>query len=260
MKLLCFEKENSKKIGYLKEGKVYELPLSMEEALITDNLEEKQVNIYNLNEINILPPITPSKIVCVGLNYEDHASEIKLQLPKEPTLFIKPSTTIIGPRDKIIYPSISKKVDYEAELAVVISKKARFVSYKDVNEYIGGYTILNDITARDLQSKDGQWTRSKSFDTFCPIGPVIETNLDPDNQEIILKVNGETKQKDNTKHMIFKVRDLIVFISSIMTLNPGDIIATGTPKGVGSLRSNDKIKIKITDIGVLENQIVSSEN
>lgn len=257
MKLLSFEVGNSKKIGYLKEKIVYELPMSMEEALITDNLEEKQIGSYDLREVNILPPIIPSKVVCVGLNYENHAKELGLKLPEEPTLFIKPSTSIIGHHDKVIYPIVSKQLDYEAELAVVISKEAKFVSNDEVDNFIGGYTILNDVTARDLQSKDGQWTRSKSFDTFCPIGPVIETDLDPDNQEIILKCNTEIKQRDNTANMIFSPRDLVVYISSIMTLNPGDIIATGTPMGVGYFRPNDIVRIKISDIGILENQVIS---
>lgn len=257
MKLLRFEVENTAKVGYLKETVIYELPMSMENALITNNLEEKQINCYSIKEVIVLPPIIPSKIVCVGLNYENHASEINFSLPKEPTLFIKPSSSIIGHREKVIYPSMSKQVDYEAELAVIISKEAKFVSYKEVDQYIGGYTILNDVTARDLQDEDVQWTRSKSFDTFCPIGPVIETDLDPDNQDITLKINSEVRQKGNTKDMIFSVRDLIVFISSIMTLNPGDIIATGTPEGVGSLKPNDRIRIEISGIGALENQIIS---
>lgn len=257
MKLLSFEVEDTKKVGYLKEKVVYELPMSMEEALISDNLEEKQIGSYSVMEVNILPPIIPSKVVCVGLNYERHAIELGLKIPEEPTLFIKPSSSVIGHRDKVIYPATSKQLDYEAELAVVMSKKARFITHDEVDEYIGGYTILNDVTARDLQTKDGQWTRSKSFDTFCPIGPVIETDLDPDNQEITLKCNGEIKQSDTTSRMIFSARDLIVYISSIMTLNPGDIIATGTPMGVGYFKPNSIVRIKISGIGVLENQAIS---
>lgn len=257
MKLLRFEVGDEQKVGYLKENFVYELPMSIKDALITDDLEEKQIKSYDLMKINILPPVIPSKIVCVGLNYENHAKELGLELPEEPTLFIKPSTSIIGHRDKVIYPVTSKQLDYEAELAVVISKKAKFVAHEEVDNFIGGYTIINDVTARDLQTKDGQWTRSKSFDTFCPIGPVIETDLDPDNQEVILKCNGEIKQRDNTGHMIFSARDLIVYISSIMTLNPGDVIATGTPMGVGYFKPNDIVRIKISDIGILENQAIS---
>lgn len=257
MKLLRFEVENTAKVGYLKETVIYELPMSMENALITNNLEEKQIETYDLSKVNILPPIIPSKIVCVGLNYENHAKELGLELPEEPTLFIKPASSIIGHRDKVIYPATSKQLDYEAELAVVISKEAKFVAHDEVDDYIGGYTILNDVTARDLQTKDGQWTRSKSFDTFCPVGPVIETDLDPENQSIMLKCNGELKQRDNTANMIFSARDLIVYISSIMTLNPGDIIATGTPMGVGHFKPKDIVRIKIRDIGILENQAIS---
>ena len=257
MKLLRFEIGGFKKVGYLKGNLVYELSMSMEEALITDNLEGNQINVYSLNEVNILAPVIPSKVVCVGLNYKNHAKELGLKLPEEPTLFIKPSSSVIGHRDKVIYPVASKQLDYEAELAVVISKEAKFVSHEEVDDFIGGYTILNDVTARDLQSKDGQWTRSKSFDTFCPIGPVIETDLDPDNQEIILKYNNEIKQKDNTANMIFSARDLVVYVSSVMTLNPGDIISTGTPMGVGYFKPNGIVRIKIGDIGILENQAIS---
>jgi 2-keto-4-pentenoate hydratase/2-oxohepta-3-ene-1,7-dioic acid hydratase in catechol pathway len=210
---------------------------------------------YNLNEVKLLPPLLPSKIVCVGLNYIDHARELNMELPDEPVIFIKPSTGVIGHLDPIIYPSSSKQVDYEVEIAVVISKKAHQVKKEDVDDYIGGYTILNDVTARDLQNKDVQWTRAKSFNTFCPIGPCIQTKLDPSNQKISLKLNGEIKQDSNTKNMIFSAQELVKFISDIMTLNPGDIISTGTPPGVGPMNIGDIVEAEVEEIGVLKNII-----
>ena len=205
----------------------------------------------------ILPPVMPSKVVCVGLNYRDHAKELGFDLPKEPLIFIKPGTSVIGHLDKILYPVQSERVDYEAELAVVISRPCTKVSPEEAACYILGYTCLNDVTARDLQIKDGQWTRAKSFDTFCPIGPYIETEIsDPNNLDIKLVLNGETRQASNTSNLIFSVNELISTISHIMTLNEGDIIATGTPSGIGPMNRGDKVCVEIEDIGVLENMLI----
>ena len=179
--------------------------------------------------------INPSKIVCVGLNYIDHAKELNMELPKEPIIFLKPTSAIIYNNDTIIIPPQSNRVDYEVELAIVIGKKCKNIKKKDALNYIRGYTILNDITARDIQERDGQWTRAKSFDTFCPIGPkIVKEDIDPNNLNIQLKVNGEIKQKSNTNNMIFTIEEIVEFVSSIMTLYPDDIISTGTPPNVGN--------------------------
>ena len=256
MKLLKFRKEGQEKNGVLINGGMVEIHQSLLEAAQSpfDDLERKE--FYSLEEVEILPPVTPSKVVCVGLNYQDHARELNMELPSEPIIFLKPPTTVIGHEEDILYPPQSKKVDYEAELAVVIGKKARFVGENDALDYVAGYTILNDVTARDLQEKDGQWTRAKSFDTFCPLGPWIETELDNSNQEICLKVNGEIKQESNTGNMIFPPEILVSFISHIMTLNPGDVIATGTPPGVGPLEVGDVVEINVEGIGTLKNSVV----
>jgi 2-keto-4-pentenoate hydratase/2-oxohepta-3-ene-1,7-dioic acid hydratase in catechol pathway len=210
-------------------------------------------------ELKFLPPCQPSKIVAVGLNYRDHAEEMKLPLPQEPILFIKPSTAVIAHDEEIIYPSTSKKVDYEAELGVVIKKKARNVKEEEAKDYILGYTCFNDVTARDLQKRDGQYTRSKGFDTFAPLGPCIETNVDPLQLAIESHVNGERKQCSNTKEMVFSVFHLVSFISHVMTLLPGDVIATGTPAGTGSLNIGDIVEVRIEGIGTLRNQVAPSK-
>lgn len=210
---------------------------------------------YNLEEVKLLPPCLPTKAICVGLNYRDHIEEMEDKEPEEPTLFIKPSTAVIGPDDFIVIPKMSERVDYEGELAVVIGKRAKNVSEKDALDYVLGYTIANDVTARDLQAKDGQWTRAKSFDTFLPIGPWIVTDLDPSSLDIITYVNDEVKQKSNTRHLIFGVPKLVSFISHIMTLNPGDVILTGTPSGVGPLKPGDVVTIEIEGIGKLTNRV-----
>ena len=200
--------------------------------------------------------INPSKIVCVGLNYIDHAKELNMELPKEPIIFLKPTSAIIYNNDTIIIPPQSNRVDYEVELAIVIGKKCKNIKKKDALNYIRGYTILNDITARDIQEKDGQWTRAKSFDTFCPIGPkIVKEDIDPNNLNIQLKVNGEIKQKSNTNNMIFTIEEIVEFVSSIMTLYPDDIISTGTPPNVGKLNKGDVVEAEIEGIGTLRNFI-----
>lgn len=201
----------------------------------------------------------PSKIVCAGLNYIDHAKELNMKIPDEPIIFLKPSSSVIFSNEKIKYPRMSKRVDYEAELAVVIGKKCKNVSDKNAKKYILGYACLNDVTSRDLQKKDGQWTRAKSFDTFCPLGPHIVSGINPDNLKIELYLNGELKQSSNTKNLIFKIPELVSFISKIMTLEKYDVIATGTPVGVGPVKIGDKIEVKIEKIGTLTNYVVSEK-
>lgn len=201
--------------------------------------------------------IKPTKIVCVGTNYGDHAKELNMKIPEEPLIFLKPPSSIIYDLQEIVYPRGVARLDYEAELAVVIKEMAKDISEEDVSKYILGYTCLNDVTARDLQKKDGQWTRSKSFDTFCPIGPVIETEIDAADVKVESYLNGELKQSSNTHHLIFTVSRLVSFISGIMTLLPGDIISTGTPHGVGPMQPGDTIEIRIEKIGSLKNKVAN---
>ncbi|MFY9440376.1 MAG: fumarylacetoacetate hydrolase family protein [Tepidanaerobacteraceae bacterium] len=209
----------------------------------------------SLDEIKILPPVVPSKAVCIGLNYHDHIEETNSKVPDRPVVFIKPSTAVIGHMDDIKYPELSKRVDYEGELAVVIGKKAKDINVNDAKEYIFGYTCGNDVTARDLQPADGQWTVSKSFDTFLPLGPWIETELDPLNLEIRTYLNDELKQSSNTRHLIFDPYTLVSYISQIMTLLHGDIILTGTPSGIGPMKKGDKVVVEIENIGSLINYV-----
>jgi 2-keto-4-pentenoate hydratase/2-oxohepta-3-ene-1,7-dioic acid hydratase in catechol pathway len=216
--------------------------------------------VKKIGEAKLLSPCLPSKIVALGLNYRDHAEEVKLPIPDKPLLFIKPSTSVIGPGEAILYPKMSKRVDYEAELAVVIGKVAKNVSEEKAADYILGYTCLNDVTARDLQPKDGQWTLSKSFDTFSPIGPWIVTDMDPHQLEISSYLNGERRQHSNTKNLIFGPRQLVSFISWAMTLLPGDVIATGTPSGIGPMAIGDQIDVVIEGIGTLSNHVAKGDN
>jgi 2-keto-4-pentenoate hydratase/2-oxohepta-3-ene-1,7-dioic acid hydratase in catechol pathway len=210
-------------------------------------------DFVTLDRIKILPVTLPYKIICVGLNYKDHADEVKMKLPVEPIIFLKPNSSIIGQNDYIVLPDQSKRVEYEAELAVVIKKEGKHIPLEEAKNYILGYSCANDITARDLQKKDGQWTRAKSFDTFCPLGPFIETEIDPTNLEIKLFLNKELKQHSNTAYMIFGLYYLVSFISSVMTLFPGDIILTGTPPGVGEIKKGDEVIVSIEGIGELKN-------
>jgi 2-keto-4-pentenoate hydratase/2-oxohepta-3-ene-1,7-dioic acid hydratase in catechol pathway len=204
----------------------------------------------------ILAPVLPGKIIAVGLNYRDHAQEMGHALPQNPILFMKPSTAVIGPGDNIIYPSQSCRVDFEAELGAVISRRCRNVKAGEARDFLSGYTCFNDVTARDLQVSDGQWTRAKSFDTFAPIGPWISTDIDdPHGLAISSRLNGELKQSSSTSNLIFSVFDLVEFISSVMTLEKGDVIATGTPSGIGPMNRGDEIRIEIEGIGTLTNMV-----
>ncbi len=201
----------------------------------------------------------PSKIVAVGLNYFDHAKELNMPVPDHPILFLKPPTGLLGDGQPIVHPAQSREVHYEAELAVVIKDRVRNISAAEAPAHILGYTCANDVTARDLQKIDGQWTRAKSFDTFCPLGPRIATDVDPRNLNIVSRLNGVTRQASNTREMIFDVFRLVEFISGIMTLLPGDVILTGTPPGVGPMKIGDTIEIEIDHIGVLRNKIAGAE-
>ena len=211
--------------------------------------------LFPLADVTLLAPCVPTKVVAVGLNYTDHAAELSMEIPDEPIIFLKPAESVIGPGERIVYPAASQQVDYEAELGIVIKKKAKSVSQDSAPDYILGYTCANDVTARDLQRKDGQWTRAKSFDTFAPIGPWIDTGFDPTDAIVEARLNGEVKQSSSTSHMIFSVPKLVSFISGVMTLNPGDVIMTGTPPGVGPMKPGDNIEIRIEHIGTLTNRV-----
>ena len=211
-----------------------------------------------LNKVKLLAPVIPrSKVVCVGKNYADHAKEMDSAVPEQPVLFIKPNTSVIGPDDAIVWPTMSKKVDHEAELAVVIGKICKDVPKDRVKDVVFGYTIANDVTARDLQKIDGQWSRAKGFDTFCPLGPWIETDIDPSNLAISASVDGELRQSDRTSSMIFDIPTIINFVSQVYTLLPGDVILTGTPAGVGVIPVGSTVAISIEGIGTLANRAVS---
>lgn len=205
--------------------------------------------------VRMLAPVLPSKIVAVGLNYKSHAEETGMKLPTEPMLFIKPTTSVIGPGETIKMPAQSSRVDYEAELAIVIGKAAKDVDEADAAGVILGYTCGNDVTARDLQAKDVQFTRAKGFDTFCPLGPHIETEIDGGSLDIELRQNGEVKQKSNTSDLVFGPNALVAFISSVMTLLPGDVIMTGTPAGIGPVSDGDVLDVEIAGIGSLRNTV-----
>ncbi len=217
---------------------------------------ETTARYYGLSEVKLLSPCAPSKIVALGLNYHSHAKEFNLPIPNAPLIFLKPSTAVIGPEDNIVYPPSSTRVDYEGEMAVVIKKPAWCVSVEDAPDYILGYTCFNDVTARDLQNKNGQWTRAKGFDTFAAVGPCIETELDPGNVVLETLLNGKRRQQANTSDLIYSVPELAYFISHVMTLLPGDIIATGTPSGVGPMSPGDTVEIRIKPVGTLRNYVV----
>ncbi len=207
-------------------------------------------------QAQVLAPCTPTKIVAVGLNYVDHARELGMAIPEEPVIFMKPLSTLIGPGGAIRYPAMSRRVEYEAELAIVIKDAVKDLRPEEAKKHILGYSCYNDVTARDLQKKDGQWTRAKSFDTFGPMGPVITDEIDPDNAPISLFVNGQKRQTSSTSNFIFPVATVVSFISQIMPLYPGDVIATGTPPGVGELKPGDEVEVLIEGIGRLRNKVV----
>jgi 2-keto-4-pentenoate hydratase/2-oxohepta-3-ene-1,7-dioic acid hydratase in catechol pathway len=203
----------------------------------------------------MLPPVTPTKVVCIGRNYADHAKELGNEAPAEPLLFFKPPSALLAPNGTIVRPAISQRVDFEGELAIVIGREAKNVRAGDWRDYVRGFTCANDVTARDLQKKDGQFTRGKGFDTFLPLGPCLETELDVARLRLSTRVNGETRQDGSTADMIFPCAFLVEYISAIMTLMPGDLILTGTPAGVGPLQSGDRVEVEIEGIGVLANWV-----
>lgn len=211
--------------------------------------------VHRVGDVRLLAPCEPSKVVAVGLNYRDHAEELGMPVPEDPILFLKPPSSVIGPGEAIVLPAMSSRVDHEAELGIVISRRARHIEPADARKHILGYTCANDVTARDLQKKDGQWTRAKSFDTFCPVGPWIETDLGPDDLLVEAYLNGELKQTSRTSQFIFGIDRLVSFISQVMTLESGDLIITGTPAGIGPMRAGDEVEVRIEGIGSLRNTV-----
>lgn len=254
MKYIRFStNENTIRYGILKGDKAIAITKApFEDYALTDDE-------YAIDDITLLSPVEFSKAVCIGLNYRDHAEEFGLPIPTTPVVFLKPSTSALGNKGNIVYPSICTRLDYEAELAVVIGKKCHKVSEKDALDYVLGYTIANDVTARDLQPKNGQWTIAKGFDTFMPLGPYISNEISPDDLYITSRVDGEKKQESRTSNLIFKIPFLISYLSNVMTLLPGDIISTGTPGGISGMRIGAKVEIEIEGLGVLENTIVGEK-
>jgi len=249
-KLIRFEYQSMTCHGIIRGDKVWRIS-----GGLFDEWYE-QGDPFPLSDVRLLSPCLPSKIVAVGLNYRDHAMELSMEIPKEPIIFIKPGTSICGPEDPIRYPPFSDQVDYEAELGVVIQRHTKDIDPSEAPEYILGYTCINDVTARDLQKRDGQWTRAKSFDSFCPIGPCIETELDPSDCRVECFLNGEVRQSSSTKNQVFPPFFLVSFISRIMTLLPGDIIATGTPPGVGAMNIGDEVEVSVEGVGRLKNYVI----
>jgi 2-keto-4-pentenoate hydratase/2-oxohepta-3-ene-1,7-dioic acid hydratase in catechol pathway len=222
-----------------------------------EGLPSRRMDRIPLAEASLLPPVQPTKIVCVGRNYREHAAELGNDVPQEPLLFFKPPSSLLPPGGTILRPKVSERTDYEGELGVVMARCCRNLTESDdVRPYILGYTCINDFTARDLQNKDGQWTRAKGFDTFCPVGPVVADGLDPwAGVQVETRVNGEVRQSGTTRDFIFPLDAVIRYISQIMTLEPGDLIATGTPKGVGPVLAGDVIEVSIEGIGQLRNPV-----
>jgi 2-keto-4-pentenoate hydratase/2-oxohepta-3-ene-1,7-dioic acid hydratase in catechol pathway len=215
---------------------------------------------YPLVDVRLLAPVLPSKVVAIGRNYADHVREMGNEPAAEPVIFLKPSTAVIGPRDPIAYPvQLSERVDFEGELAVVIGRLCREVPADRVPDVIFGYTCANDVTARDLQARDGQWARAKGFDTFCPLGPWIQTDLDPADLELTTIVNGEIRQNARTSQLLHGVTELVTYVSAVMTLLPGDVLLTGTPAGVGPLKEGDEVSVTIENIGTLTNGVINRD-
>ena len=260
MRIVRFSKQGKVKYGVLEGNTVHGLrgsPFTRFKA--TSHLFSFDGSDYEIEEIKLLAPCAPSKIVGLGLNYRSHAEETKLPIPTTPLIFLKPSTAVTGPGDKIILPRFSKRVDYEGELGVVIGKRATRVSRNEAKDYVLGYTCVNDVSERYIQKEDGQWARAKGFNTFAPIGPWIDDEVAPEALRLETYLNDELRQSANTSDLIFGVSELISFVSNIMTLLPGDIIATGTPSGIGRMSPGDIVEVKIEQIGTLKNFVVEQK-
>ncbi len=214
-----------------------------------------------LADSDLLAPVTPGKIVCVGRNYRDHARELGNEVPREPLLFFKPVSALLEPGGVVRMPEVAERVDFEGELALVVGRRARKLRpTDDWRAHIRGYTLANDVSARDLQKKDGQWTRAKGFDTFCPVGPLVSDEIDPENVTLETRVNGELRQHGSTRDFIFPINELLSYITATMTLEPGDLVLTGTPAGVGPLQAGDVVEISVPGLGTLSNAFAPDED
>jgi 2-keto-4-pentenoate hydratase/2-oxohepta-3-ene-1,7-dioic acid hydratase in catechol pathway len=253
MRIIRFEDKGVARYGWVLEDRVGLIEGSPFESFQRGPAE------MPLSGLKLLPPCVPSKVICVGRNYVEHAKELGNEVPEVPMLFLKPPSSIIGPGETVFLPPQSQQVEHEAELAVVIGKRSRWLDPDGAKDAILGYTVANDVTARDLQKRDGQWTRGKGFDSFCPFGPWIETEFDPADAVITCTVNGELRQMGSTRDMVFPVRQLLAYASSVMTLEPGDILLTGTPSGVGPLADGDEVKVSVEGVGELVNQVKSEQ-
>jgi len=251
MRIVRFQIPDNKKpkYGWLLDDKVGEIS-----GNIFGRYQRKEA-LTPLSDVKLLAPSEPSKILCVGRNYVEHAKELGNEVPKVPLIFLKPPSSIISNGETIFLPPQSAQVEHEAELVVVIGKRGRHVTAENAKKIILGYTVGNDVTARDLQKSDGQWTRAKGFDTFCPFGPWIDTEFDPSDAVVTCRVNGQMRQMASTRDMVFNVGVLIAFITSIMSLEPGDLIFTGTPAGVGELKDGDEVSVEIEGLGIIKNKV-----
>ncbi len=260
MRIVRFVVQGKTKYGILEGNIIHSIKGSPFTNFKRNNLTLKSNGTtHELSKVRLLAPCSPSKIVCIGLNYRSHAEEFKLPIPSVPLIFLKPSTAVIGPNETIVLPIDWRRVDYEGELAVVIGRKAKDVPEGKAKDYILGFTCFNDVSERYVQKEDGQWTRAKSYDTFAPIGPWIETAIEPDNVKIETYLNGKLRQSARTDDLIFGISKLVNFISSVMTLLPGDVIATGTMSGIGPMSPGDVVEIKIEKIGTLRNSVAGQK-
>jgi 2-keto-4-pentenoate hydratase/2-oxohepta-3-ene-1,7-dioic acid hydratase in catechol pathway len=262
MKYCRFESENGPRFGKVEEHEGQFWVTWTILPWLQDGREDCEIEPRRLSDLQLLPPVAPSKIICVGRNYRDHAKELGNEVPAEPLLFFKPPSSLLAPGGIIRMPRVSGRVDYEGELAVVIGKRARKLRRNDdLRPYIHGYTLANDVTARDLQKKDGQWTRAKGFDTFCPVGPVVETELNlAAGLTIETRVNGELRQHGSTLDFIFSLPILLEYITAAITLEPGDLLLTGTPAGVGPLAAGDVVEVSFPGLGRLSNLVQPEED
>lgn len=262
MKYCRFESNNSAQYGLVESSNGVDyitrlLMMAPERAEDVEDLPSKPITQTPLSQAKLLYPVTPSKIICVGRNYREHAAEFGNEVPKEPLIFLKALSALLSPGATIRRPKLSQRTDFEGELGAVIGRRChKLRPDEDLRSYILGYTVVNDFTARDLQKQDGQWSRAKGFDTFCPVGPVVSTEVDPwAGVELETRVNGQTRQRGNTKNFIFPLDVIVRYIAEVMTLEPGDLIATGTPEGVGPVVAGDTVEIEILGIGTLRNPI-----